>query len=387
MTDDRSAHRTEPPEDVGSGRAEVAGTGRAEGAGSGRAEVVGTGLIGASVGLALRERGWHVTGRDRDPAVADAALRVGALDVVGVDEQADVVVVATPLGSTVEVVGQVLAEPRRPDVVVTDVAAVKAPVADVVHHPRFVGGHPMAGSEQVGVAGADGRLFVGATWVLTPTLHTAADAFAAVRAVVTSLGAEVVALDPEQHDELVAVVSHVPHLTAASLMHLAAAGAKEHAVLLHLAAGGFRDMTRVAAGEPHIWPDVCAANRAAIVSVLDGLIASLGRTRQMVADGDRAALLTWLQGAADARRALPVGGRVPTELAELRVPVPDRPGVLADILIRAGELAVNVLDVEIAHSAEGDRGVLVLVVDAADVTRLTAALGARGFVSSERRLS
>jgi len=360
-----------------------------------RVEIVGTGLIGASMGKALRAQGWHVTGSDRDPAVAEEALAAGALDVVGMDRQADLVVVATPLGATVDVVRRVFSETRRADVTVTDVAAVKAPVTAAVEHPRFVGGHPMAGSEQVGVAGADGSLFVGATWVLTPTAQTAADALRTVRAAVAACGAEPVALAPEQHDELVALVSHVPHLTAASLMNVATDRAEEHAVLLRLAAGGFRDMTRVAAGEPEIWPDVCLANRQAIADALDALIDALAGVRRQLADGDRAALLAMLQRAAQARRALPRRVAAPEpaaappvagHLAELRVPVPDRPGVLAEILIQAGELVINVFDVEIAHSTEGDRGVLVLVVDADDAPRLAGAVEGLGYRAAWRVL-
>ena len=154
---------------------------------------------------------------------------------------------------------------------------MKASIVDAVADPRFVGGHPMAGSEQDGVEGADAELFEGATWVLTPTEGTDASAFAQVRQIVGTLGAEVVALPPERHDELVAVVSHVPHLAAATLMRLADERSEEHRALLRLAAGGFRDMTRIAAGHPGIWPDICSDNRAAIVGVLDDLHGRPGR--------------------------------------------------------------------------------------------------------------
>lgn len=344
-----------------------------------RADIIGTGLIGSSIGMALRAQGWHVSGSDSDDAVAHQAAAVGALDVVGTDPQAELIVVATPLGPTRDVVRQVLGASRRPDIVVTDVAAVKAGVADAVDDPRFVGGHPMAGSEQVGVAGADPTLFVGATWVLTPTAATSADTFSRVRAVVTSIGAEVLSLTPDQHDALVAVVSHVPHLAAATLMNLAGTVAEEHAALLRLAAGGFRDMTRVAAGEPRIWPDVLLANRQAVVSVLDRLVDELVAVRRDVAGGNRADLLGRLATAATARRALPVGARQPQELVEVRVPVPDRPGVIAQLTTLAGELGFNVYDLEIAHSIEGDRGVATLLVDAACVTSLVPALRDVGY--------
>jgi prephenate dehydrogenase len=351
-----------------------------------RAAIVGTGLIGGSVGLALRERGWWVTGTDADPASADRAKALGALDEVGDDPDAEITFIATPVGAVVAEVDRTVARSRRGDAVVTDVAGVKAPLTDKLPHPRFVGGHPMAGSEQVGIEGADPDLFVGATWVLTPTPTTDPDAYARVRAVVASLGAEVVALSAEQHDTLVAMVSHVPHLTAATLMNLADRAAEEHNSLLALAAGGFRDMTRIAAGQPNIWPDVCAENAPAIVAALDVLVADLSAMRDRVAGADRAGLLEVLEHAARARRSLPARAVRPERLAELRLPIPDRPGVLAEITTLANELDVNIADLEIAHSAEGDRGVLVLVVDGDAAQRLHEALTARGYRSTARHL-
>ncbi|HXW34579.1 MAG TPA: prephenate dehydrogenase/arogenate dehydrogenase family protein [Acidimicrobiales bacterium] len=354
---------------------------------AGRAQVVGTGLIGASIGLALRSKGWFVTGSDTTPGCDAAALERGALDAIGSDERADVVFVATPLGSVEGVVRSLLdRSPGSSDVVVTDVAGVKTPLTSALEHPRYVGGHPMAGSEQLGVDGADGSLFVGATWVLTPTEHTDPDAFALVRSIVTSLGADVVALSPTQHDSLVAVVSHVPHLTAAALMNLAERTAEEHASLLRLAAGGFRDMTRVAAGHPGIWPDVCIENSGAIVSTLDALLGALESLRDQIDGRDRSGLLETLGAAARARRSLPIRAARPDGLAELRVPVSDRPGVLAEVTTLASDLGINIYDLEIAHSAEGDRGILVLVVDAAEASAMHGALSARGFSSTAGQL-
>lgn len=342
--------------------------------------MVGTGLIGGSIGLALRARGWHVSGVDADSSTAKRALELGALDAVGADPSAAVTFVAIPASTVAGAVRAVLDEPgRHPAGVVSDVAGVKAPVVGAADHPRFVGGHPMAGSEQEGVEGADPALFAGATWVLTPTARTDADAYTGLRSVITSLGAEVVALSPERHDDLVATVSHVPHLVAATLMGLAADGADEHTAMLRLAAGGFRDMTRVAAGHPGIWPDICSQNAEAIVAALDRLASALGSLRQVVATDDRPALMELLERARAARRSLPIGMARPEDLCELRVPVADRPGVLAEVTTLAGELGVNVADMEIAHSVEGDRGVLSLVVGAPAAERLAGALRARGY--------
>ena len=341
-----------------------------------RAGIVGTGLIGGSIGMALRARGWHVSGTDRDAERAVRALELGAIDVVGVDTDAELTFVATPVRTIPDAVRTALDAGAG---VVTDVGSVKASVVQSVGSPRFVGGHPMAGSEQEGVDGADPDLFRGAVWVLTPTTATDDAAFALVASVIRDLGADVVALDPAHHDSLVAVVSHVPHLTAASLMHLADEAATEHRALLRLAAGGFRDMTRIAAGHPGIWPDICGENREAIVGVLDGLIDALGEVRGVVAADDRAALLAMLERSRAARLNLPSRVVQPQSLCEVLVPVPDRAGVLAEVTTLAGRLDVNIADLEIAHSAEGDQGVLLLLVEVTAAERFRAGLVEAGY--------
>lgn len=337
-----------------------------------RAQLVGTGLIGGSIGLALRASGWHVTGTDRDEVAAARALDLGAVDAVGEDPDAELTFVATPVGTIPEVAA------GRPGVV-TDVGSVKASVVAAVGNPRFVGGHPMAGSEQEGVDGSRPDLFRGAVWVLTPVADTDPAAHALVRSVVSSFGADVVELAPERHDALVAVVSHVPHLTAASLMGLAAERSEEHAALLRLAAGGFRDMTRIAAGHPGIWPDICVANGDAISEVLDRLIEELGVMRDRVVGSDRTGIHEALARARAARLNLPGRVAAAADVVEVRVPVPDRPGVLAEITTLASELGVNIHDLEIAHSSEGQAGVVLLLVDAALTERFLGGLAARGY--------
>jgi prephenate dehydrogenase len=237
----------------------------------------------------------------------------------------------------------------------------------------------MAGSEQEGVDGADPDLFAGAVWVLTPTASTDDRALNAVRSVVGELGADVVALAPDHHDALVAVVSHVPHLTAASLMRRADDRATEHRALLRLAAGGFRDMTRIASGHPGIWPDICAENRSAIVEVLDGLVASLEEVRSIVAGDDRDGLLAVLEQARVARANLPSRLSGTRDLSEVRIPVPDRAGVLAEVTTLAGRLDVNIADLEIAHSSEGEQGVVILIVEADAADRLRGGLVELGY--------
>ncbi len=352
-------------------------------AGERHVNITGLGLIGGSLGLALVEHGWTVHGDDVDPERVAAALERGVIHHAGLAPHASVTFVATPVLAVADQVKRALAETTG---VVSDVGSVKAGIVGAVDDPRFVGGHPMAGSELEGLDGADGSMFQGAVWVLTPTSTTADESFRQVAAVVAEVGAEVVALPPERHDQVVAVVSHVPHLTAATLMGVASERAEEHAALLRLAAGGFRDMTRIASGHPAIWLDICAENRPAILSALDALIEGLGEMRAVVAADDRARLHERLQRAREARTNLPVTVRVPSELAEVRIPIPDRPGAAAELFTLAAELGVNIADFEVVHSLEGRRGVAVLLVAAGSAELYRGGLLARGYRPAVQRL-
>jgi len=362
---------------------------------AGRVAVVGTGLIGGSVGLALARRDFEVVGYDRDGARLGRAEELGAVGEVAasIDDAvagADLVFVAVPVGAIAETVVAALDAGAA---VVTDVGSVKAPVVAEIEKQRpdesarFVGGHPMAGSEQEGVDGADASLFVGSTWTLTPSANTDERSYALVLRVIRDLGADVVTLTPEHHDELVALVSHVPQLAASTLMDVASATEQDHPTMLRLAAGGFRDMTRIAAGHPGIWPDILATNRDAVLNALDAYVAALLGAREIVATGSRDELLVLLERARAARRNLPAGLSIADKLVELRVPVPDRPGVLAEVTTLAGRLGVNVVDVEIAHSLEGGRGVLVLVVAAVDAEAYERGLLELGYRASRTDLA
>src|ERR1019366_4234680 len=309
-----------------------------------RAQVIGLGLVGTSIALALKARGWHVTGRDLDDSRARRARELGAVDELGVDHLAAVGFVATPVAAIAEEVKALLAEDKSGELVVTDVGGVKGPIVDAVAHPRFVGGHPMAGSEHEGPDGADRDLFAGTTWVLTPTSFTDPAAFSAIQTVIAELGADLVALAPEATDA--------------------------HTALLRLAAGGFRGMTRIAAGSSAIWPDICRDNAPAIVPVLDDLIARLNEVRRIVAEEDRMSLVALLDQAPLARQTPRRRASRPSSVTELHVVIPDRPGVLAQVTTIAGELGVNIEDLEIVHSQYRPRGVLILTVAAEAAERV-----------------
>jgi len=341
-----------------------------------RANVLGMGLIGGSVAAALRVNGWRVTGSDGNPEREQQALSKGLLDAVGVDADAELSFVATPVSHVAVGVRHMLASTAG---VVTDVGSVKAPIVSAISDPRFIGGHPMAGSELQGLDGADADMFRGAVWVLTPTATTSDVTFELVAEVVRQLGGDVLAIPAERHDQLVAVTSHLPHLAAATLLSLARSRADDHAAVMRLAAGGFRDMTRVASGHPAIWLDICRENQPAIVEAIDAMIDGLTEMRSIVSETNSDALLQRLNEARSVRANLPGRVRELNDVCEVRIPIPDRAGAAAEVFTLAAELGVNTANFEVAHSVEGDRGVLVMVVDVSSVDVFRGGLIARGF--------
>ena len=283
------------------------------------AHVVGLGLIGASLALALRACGWSVTGVDADEEVTATALSTGVIDASEPSADLEVVFVATPAGTVSMLANELLQSNARPDLIVTDVAGVKGSIVSAIEDPRFLGGHPMAGSEQRGLSGARDDLFRSCTWVLTPTERTTPLTYSTLHGILREIGANVVAIGADDHDRLVAIASHVPHLLAGSLMNEASLVAEEDAVLLQLAAGGFRDMTRVAAGDPAIWPDILFENREAVAQSLESLERRLKSLRDALLGNGRDVILDSLVAAASARRQLPGRALSSDNLAYLRV--------------------------------------------------------------------
>ena len=344
-----------------------------------RAHVVGLGLIGASVALALSDAGWALSGSDADAAVQGAALKSGVVASTQLTDDVTLIVLATPAGVVAALAGALLAQSTDPALIVTDVAGVKGSIVRDVADPRFIGGHPMAGSEQRGLAGARADLFRSCTWVLTPTDATSPATYSVLHGILREIGANVVAIHADDHDRLVAIASHVPHLLAGTLMNEASQVAEQDAVLLQLAAGGFRDMTRVAAGDPAIWPDILFENRDAVAQSLEALEGRLRTLREALLDNGRDVISESLISAASARRQLPGRALNSDDLAYLRVKVSDEPGVLATVTMAASELLVNIYDIEIAHGIEGVGGTLLLAIDAQQTQLFGDALNALGF--------
>jgi prephenate dehydrogenase len=278
--------------------------------------VLGVGLIGGSIGLAARGRAAaHVSGYDPDPGVCRMALERGAIDeqaadVVGAVDGADVVFVAAPVGALMETVEEALGA-AGPDCVVSDVGSTKRTVAGAGRDRRFVGGHPLAGAETAGVEHASADLFAGAVWYLTSTQETDGGLYERLHGLLQSLGALPTAIEAEAHDQLMACVSHLPHVLANVLVAQAAAQATSpaHAGWPLLATGpSFRDATRVAGANTAVWTDIYLANRDALIVAVDEAARRLAEVRAALATGDGRALAAWNERArADRERLLGAG--------------------------------------------------------------------------------
>jgi prephenate dehydrogenase len=346
---------------------------------TGPVEVVGAGLVGTSIALACRAAGLEVLLTDVSEDHLRTASGLGAGRPRGADDRPQLVVVAVPPDHLAAAITAALAG----DAVVTDVGSVKAgPAAAATGLPgagRYVGSHPMAGSERSGPLAATSSLFDGRPWAITP--HAASDpaAVALVEELVLLCGAVPVRMSPDEHDRAVARTSHLPHLLAAL-----AAGALTDAPAEHLALSGqgVRDVTRVAAGDPALYGQIVAANATAVGELLTGVRERLDGMIAALAAGDRGALEAVLVSGVDGTRAIPGkhGGPV-RPMGSVFVAVPDHPGELARLFADAGESEVNIEDVRIDHDPGRPVGLVELLVAVERVDHLLDSLESRGWVT------
>jgi prephenate dehydrogenase len=347
-----------------------------------RIAVLGVGLIGGSVALAARSRtNATVKGYDVSPvALADAVAR-GAVDVACDDvaaavSEADAVFVAAPVSQLDDLVGTALASAPQ-DCVVTDVGSTKRAVVAAHDDPRFVGGHPLAGAETAGVANARADLFEGAVWYLTPGVQTSGELYERLHRLLVSFGAHPTAIDADIHDRMLASVSHLPHVLANVLVAQAAAtlGGER----LPATGPSFRDATRVAGAPSAIWTDIYLSNRDALLAELDDFVGRLRAVRDALDRGDADAITVWNDAAAGDRRRLLEAGVEGGELFELRVSVPNRPGVIAKLALELGRAGINITEMALYPTEDRRSGVVALWIAWEDAsvraTELLAELG------------
>ncbi len=348
-----------------------------------RVAVLGVGLIGGSIGLAAHEHveDAEVVGFGRDPGRLRRAVELGAIDraadsVADALDGADLCFACAPVGALPELVSAAL-DAAGPDCVVSDVGSTKQGLLAAIDDERFVGGHPIAGAETAGVEHARADMFQGAVWYLTPLPHSGGLLYERLHRFVVDVGARPVAVDPATHDRLVAVFSHLPHVLANVLASQAAARLADHGDALRHVGPSFRDMTRVAGANTDIWTDIYRANRGAIAEEIAAFRRELERVEELLAEGDLAA---WNDRSRDDRRALLESDAAGGPLRELRLTVPNRPGIVAQVALELGKAGVNIVDLALAPASDMRSGAMTLWIAGDDqAARATELIGELGF--------
>ena len=368
-----------------------------------RIAVIGLGLIGASFAAAYKQAmpEGAVMGVDVLQSTCKTAIEKGWVDAACqpddealrtfVCEGCQLVVIATPASAARGYLEMLEAWDFRGTI--TDTASTKTRIctdaAEVLSHPEvFLPGHPMAGSEVNGIEGARADLFEGAHWILCPDENTDPDRFTQLHELLVDMKARVVSLPREEHDRAIAIVSHVPHIVAASLVELATRHADKQQALFRLAAGGFKDSTRIAAGSPQLWCGISFDNRQALRDGLDEIRQILGQFQQALEEDNRQRMFELLDETAQARRALPIRWVPSTDnLVEVRVPMENRKGVVAEATTIASQVGCNIQSIEIDHITADSAVLSMILTDEGDIGKLSMRLIGAGFTVSLAPLS
>jgi prephenate dehydrogenase len=328
-----------------------------------RIAVLGVGLIGGSVGLAARADGAEVVGFGRSPERLARARELGAIDVAAasLEEALDGVeacFACGPVGALPDQVRAALAAAGA-DCVVTDVGSTKLALVEAVGDERFVGGHPVAGAETSGVEHARADLFQGAVWYLTPHERSSGLLYERLHRLVVSFGARPVAIDAGTHDRLLAAVSHLPHVLANVLVAQAARALGEGEPLPRVGPS-FRDATRVAGASSEVWTDIYLSNREAIAAEIERTVERLQQVAADLRSGDAGAVGAWNDSARDDRRRLLEADLAGGAVHELRLTVPNRPGIVAQVALALGKADVNIVDMALAPAPDMRTGAMTL---------------------------
>ncbi len=369
-----------------------------------RVVIIGVGLIGGSIAAALKQldEAPEVYGIGPREDTLKTALAAGALDDYAVSDDpkadgwlapgaSDLVIIATPVSAAREWFERL--ESCRYDGIITDVASTKTVITriagEVLSDPtRYLPGHPMAGSEVNGFGGARADLFQGAYWILCPEQDTQDEVFLKLHETFSALGARIISISRDQHDSAVAIISHVPHMVASSLVRLWGNHADERKELLRLAAGGFKDTTRIAAGSPELWCGIAMDNSEAIADGMRELRGILQQFEDAIRDHDEETLTKLLAESTELRRNLPAKW-IPesAKLTCVRIPMSNRSGVIAEVTGFAGHAACNIQSIDIDHINEDTAVLELILTDEGDMGKLGAELINGGYDFSFRALS
>ena len=338
--------------------------------------IIGVGLMGGSMGLAVRERLGveRVVGYSRSGRTLRQALDIGAINeqAASIEEavaEADICFIATPVRTILEVARRAYAA-SGPGCIITDMGSTKSSLMKSLkpaEEKRFIGGHPVCGSETAGVANARGDLFVNATYFLTMGESVEPSNYERLHGLINGIGAKPNAIDPDAHDRIMALVSHMPHVLANSAVNQVGNANLDGREALLSAGPSFRDMTRVAGSNPRVWTDIFMENRRWLAEVLKEHSEGITRITAALDEGDEEFLAAMVTEAADKHnRMLEAEHLAPSDLFVVKVPVPDRPGVLSQVTVALGNTGINIDDLVFHRISIEQGGVLSLVVSGSD---------------------
>ena len=334
--------------------------------------IIGLGLIGGSLGLALkRNRDVHITGFDNSYSTMQEAYRRGIIDEISVSithasADSDVIIFATPVNTTVGLLKEVPNWTLKKDVIITDTGSTKAPIMKAAqdllgNRVTFIGGHPMTGSHKSGVSAAREHLFENAYYILTPAKDTHMDSVNRLRELLTPTKGKITILDAQAHDRMTAIVSHFPHLVASSLVGRLSAEQEHHPFVRELAAGGFRDITRIASADPIMWRDITTQNRDELLAQLDGWLLEMGNVRKMLLQNDSEEIQAYFNKAKTYRDELPITsqGALYTTY-DLHIDIPDHPGVISEVTKILADERISLTNIRIVETRTDVFGILVI---------------------------
>lgn len=332
--------------------------------------IAGLGLIGGSIAKAIKKHSEHyIIGFDINENTLDYARNYSIIDEAVTDFEeaalkADIIIISAPISETIQLIAKLNDLPFEKDVIVSDTASVKGSVliaARGLTNPmiRFIGGHPMAGSHKKGIGAAKEHLFENAIYVLSPLDHATEEHVHTLREVLSATKSNFVVLQSDEHDEMTGVISHFPHLIASSLVHQARKWEKKHAFLPKLAAGGFRDITRIASSNPVMWQDIFHHNQSKMSAMLEDWIIEMEYLKKLIEGNEKEEVITYLNSAKNYRDGLNEGerGAIPA-FYDVYVDIADQPGAIAEVALILANASLSIKNIEILEVREGITGAL-----------------------------
>ncbi|HHW35934.1 MAG TPA: prephenate dehydrogenase [Bacillales bacterium] len=333
--------------------------------------VIGLGLIGGSIALAIRRVhedaiiiGFEINEERLGLAKTLNVIDEGAVSIEDGAKDADLIIISAPVGQTEEIIETLVNIELKPTVIITDVGSTKQQIMGKAHLLRkkgvtFIGGHPMAGSHKSGVSAARPHLFENAFYILTPEKTTPAAQIEELKDWLRGTKANFLIMSPKEHDELTGAVSHFPHIVAASLVHQVAEIDEKNSTISNIAAGGFRDITRIASSSPAMWRDILLHNKDTLLVLLEKWRIEMDRVKNMIDTMDSDAIYSYFNAAKEFRDGLPVKqkGAIPS-FYDLYVDVPDHPGIISEVTSILAKQEISITNIRIIEIREDIMGVL-----------------------------